>query len=77
MAVKFAEHVPMSEINSLLEEHGLIVGRKLGFASNLFAVKRSPGSSVTSNSVDLSKELSGIAQVEYAEPMLIEPMAGR
>lgn len=76
ISVRFAEDVSERDIEALLGEHGLKVGRKLGFAPNLFTVRPMPGRSVA-NSVEIAKALSKSNDVEYAEPVLIEALEKR
>jgi hypothetical protein len=74
--VRFAGKPSQAEINRLLEQHGLLVKRQLGFAPNLYTVVPIEPSQAL-DSVATAKSLTALEQVEYAEPILIEGMSGR
>lgn len=67
--VRLQPDVERAEIDGLLDRHGLVVRRELGFAPNLFLVS-SAGASM--DSVSLAQVLTSESVVLYAEPVLIE-----
>ena len=70
--VKFRPSASQSTVKSILEEYGLALRRGLGFSPNLFLVEDFSGDSMSK-----AKSLNALDDVVYAEPVLIEPIAGR
>lgn len=75
LTVRFAEGASEAEIEGVLAGAGLSIRRKLKFAPNLFTVAPTGGEGA--DSVGAARALSASEAVEYAEPVLIEPLAGR
>lgn len=71
--VKFAPDLNEAAIRSLLDACGLSIKRKLGFGGALYSV----GDAGSRNILDLADLLAQHDGVVYAEPELIEPIAGR
>jgi hypothetical protein len=70
--VKFDPSLPRAIIEDILSRHGLSIRRDMGFAPNLFLVGAREGDIMSK--VD---SLNALNNVEYAEPVLIEPMKSR
>jgi hypothetical protein len=76
LTVQFAPGLSQGEIETMLAKHGLKLGRKLGFAANLFTVRRQAEAGA-GNSVEVAKDLAKSKDIEYAEPVLIEAVEKR
>jgi hypothetical protein len=70
--VKFAPAVSRSDVESILNDHGLSVRRDLKFSPNLFTVSGTSG-----DTVQKAKTLNNLDKVLYAEPVLIEAIGQR
>lgn len=74
--VRFSKDVTATDIERLLTGHGLSIKKQLMFAPNLFTVAPKDSSEV-SDSVEIARSLEASDKIEYAEPVLIEAIAGR
>jgi len=70
--VKFDPSLPRSMIEDILNRHGLSIRRDMGFSPNLFLVTGAEGDVISK-----LQSLNQLKNVEYAEPVLIEPMKAR
>jgi hypothetical protein len=77
LSVRFAPNTADGVVENILHEHGLAVGRKLGFGPKLFNVRQQEKGSAPVDSVGVARELAAHPEVEYAEPVMIESLGGR
>ena len=73
VTVKFKPDVPEATATQRLADSGLTVLRRLGFAKNLFQAEAQAGK----DPLDVAAALQESADVEYAEPEMIEHLPGR
>ena len=70
--VKFDPSLPRTVIEDILSRLGLSIRRDMGFSPNLFVVTGADGDLISK-----IQSLNQLKNVEYAEPVLIEPMKAR
>jgi hypothetical protein len=70
--VKFEASLSRTMIEDILNRHGLSIRRDMGFSPNLFLVTGTDGDVMSK-----VQSLNQLNNVEYAEPVLIEPMKPR
>jgi hypothetical protein len=70
--VKFDPSLPRAIIEEILNRHGLSIRRDMGFSPNLFLVTGTEGDVMSK-----IQSLNELKNVEYAEPVLIEPIKSR
>ena len=70
--VKFEASLSRTVIEDILNRHGLSIRRDMGFSPNLFLVTGTDGDVMSK-----VQSLNQLKNVEYAEPVLIEPMKSR
>jgi hypothetical protein len=70
--VKFEASLSRTMIEDILNRHGLSIRRDMGFSPNLFLVTGADGDVMSK-----VQSLNQLKNVEYAEPVLIEPMKSR
>jgi hypothetical protein len=68
--VKFSPGLSSKQIEALLEKYGLAVSDSYKFSPNLFSVR-------SNRVLENVRDLSSLAEVEFAEPSLIEPIGKR
>lgn len=74
--IRFRAGVEPAEINRLLARYGLKVRRRLGFAEHLYLVTPERNRGMV-DAVDIARHLVSEPILDYAEPVLIEVIAGR
>lgn len=70
--VKFEPALTRDEAERILQDHGLHIRRDLTFSPNLFLV-----SGIEGDTLGKARSLNAVSEVQYAEPVVIEPIGRR